>query len=235
MKFQEKYKIDKDWLYQKHYIEHLTTEEIGQLIRCDGRTIRYRLRKYGLRAILNDSQYRKGKPNPKNEYPRTQKQLEVLRISNIGRIPWNKGLGNKSFKCLVCGKKVSDKSYRRKKFCSKECKDLYSHLMRGENHWNYKGKNDKLQRTWSQYKEWHRKVLEKDNFTCQVCGKRGGKLEVHHIKSFADYPDLRFEVSNGIAVHKTCHLAILHKWNINPDSWKKVATNTWKGVSIATW
>ncbi|MCK4258099.1 MAG: hypothetical protein KAX49_03925 [Halanaerobiales bacterium] len=32
------------------------------------------------------------------------------------------------------------------------------------------------------YKIWTRPILERDNFTCQKCGQKGGKLEVHHNK-----------------------------------------------------
>lgn len=55
------------------------------------------------------------------------------------------------------------------------------------------------------HKEWRILVLHRDNFTCQVCGIRGGKLEVDHIKSFSGYPELRLELSNGRTLCKPCH------------------------------
>jgi 5-methylcytosine-specific restriction endonuclease McrA len=62
------------------------------------------------------------------------------------------------------------------------------------------------QRYTLEYKRWRFDVYLRDNFTCQMCGdKRGGNLQAHHIKPFADYPDLRFEVSNGITLCKKCH------------------------------
>jgi len=37
-----------------------------------------------------------------------------------------------------------------------------------------------------EYKIWRQKVFERDNYTCQICGKRGVRLEVDHFpKSFA--------------------------------------------------
>lgn len=56
------------------------------------------------------------------------------------------------------------------------------------------------------YKEWIRKVFERDNYTCQCCGKRGGDLNAHHLYNFSEYVDLRYEVSNGITFCKQCHL-----------------------------
>ena len=55
---------------------------------------------------------------------------------------------------------------------------------------------------------WKKLVLSRDNWTCQSCGKRGGNLEVHHIKSFKKYPKLRFDIINGITYCKKCHSEI---------------------------
>lgn len=56
------------------------------------------------------------------------------------------------------------------------------------------------------YKRWRYDVFVRDHFTCQKCGDaRGGNLRAHHIKGFANHPDLRFEISNGITLCDSCH------------------------------
>lgn len=60
----------------------------------------------------------------------------------------------------------------------------------------------------TKYKRWRFDVFARDHFTCQDCGdSRGGNLNAHHLKPFADFPDLRFEISNGITLCTPCHKA----------------------------
>lgn len=66
-----------------------------------------------------------------------------------------------------------------------------------------KGRNEKG------YGLFVKKVLERDNYTCQNCGSKE-KLNVHHIKNYADFPDLRTKVSNGVTLCESCHKEI-HK------------------------
>lgn len=57
-----------------------------------------------------------------------------------------------------------------------------------------------------EYKIWRAKVYARDEWTCQTCGnKMSGNLEAHHIKSWAEYPELRFNVENGVTLCKECH------------------------------
>ena len=83
----------------------------------------------------------------------------------------------------------------------------------GKNHWNWKGgvtPENQRQRSSAQAKAWRNAVFERDNYICQLCGKQGGKLNAHHIKSWAKHTDLRFEVENGITLCEKCHRQI-HK------------------------
>lgn len=84
---------------------------------------------------------------------------------------------------------------------------------KGIRHWNWKGgttTEDRAQRNSIKYKKWRIDVFTRDQYTCQMCGIKGVKLNAHHIKSFTTYPKLRFEISNGLTLCEKCH-RITHK------------------------
>lgn len=80
----------------------------------------------------------------------------------------------------------------------------------GETHHNWKGgisPKNMLIRNSFKYKQWRKAVFERDDYTCQLCGVRGGvTLNADHIKPFSTYPELRFNLSNGRTLCKSCHL-----------------------------
>lgn len=61
-----------------------------------------------------------------------------------------------------------------------------------------------------EYRLWREAVFARDNWTCQKCFIRGGKLHPHHIKTFAEFPELRFAIDNGQTLCAICHSAV-HK------------------------
>lgn len=68
-----------------------------------------------------------------------------------------------------------------------------------------KTKENKLARSRFEYKLWREAVFERDDWTCQECKIRGGRLEAHHIRPFALFPELRFAIDNGLTLCKPCH------------------------------
>ena len=61
-----------------------------------------------------------------------------------------------------------------------------------------------------EYKKWRLAVLERDNQTCQHCKTNkslGYKsyMTAHHIKGFGFYPELRYDINNGICLCVKCH------------------------------
>lgn len=86
----------------------------------------------------------------------------------------------------------------------------------GKNHWNWKGgitPKNQVERNSKKAKEWRIAVFQRDKFTCQMCGAVGGKLNAHHIKEWAKYKKLRFDISNGITLCESCHKN-LHRRNL---------------------
>lgn len=56
------------------------------------------------------------------------------------------------------------------------------------------------------YKEWRKKVYSRDHHQCQWPGcTQKKKLNAHHIKSWSQYPGLRFDINNGITLCKYHH------------------------------
>ena len=55
----------------------------------------------------------------------------------------------------------------------------------------------------SDYKIWRKYICFRDKYTCVLKDETcSGKIEVHHILRWKDYPELRYVVSNGVCV---CH------------------------------
>lgn len=78
----------------------------------------------------------------------------------------------------------------------------------GENNPMWTGGNSKYYKTGYyslEYKQWRRKVFERDSFTCRGCLSNDTYITAHHIKSFAYYPNLRFDLSNGLTLCEECH------------------------------
>jgi hypothetical protein len=154
---------------------------------------------------------------------------------NVGRPAWNKGIGwseewkkKKSEqykgKCFNTGRthikkgqRLSPKTEFKKGVMPKTCFKKGDPRITGANNRNWKGgvTPEHLKIRWSQdMKNWRKKVFERDSYTCQECGIKGGwdrekkikiTLNADHIKPFATHPDLRLDLDNGRTLCLDCH------------------------------
>lgn len=95
-------------------------------------------------------------------------------------------------------KKISEKASGRK-----------NPLNAGEKNFFWKGgitPINKQIRNSLEYKLWREAVFKRDNYQCIFGGKEhGSKLNADHIKSFSDFPELRFAIDNGRTLCVDCH------------------------------
>lgn len=121
--------------------------------------------------------------------------------------------------CQRCGNECtpgpteSISTFRKRKFCSKACADKGGFRFSGKDHPNYREDARRRNRGGSHHK-WVNAVVSRDRATCQHCGARGVELHAHHIKPYREYPELRFDVDNGITLCHKCHWAV-HALNEN--------------------
>lgn len=66
-----------------------------------------------------------------------------------------------------------------------------------------------------EYAKFRRLVRIRDGYKCQMCGDNK-KLKIHHIRRWADAPGLRFAISNGVTLCRSCH----DKISGNEDSYR---------------
>ena len=160
-------------------------------------------------------------------------------MAKKGNIPWNKGIKQwEGKKHPMLGKKHT-KEIRKKiseikklnpirYWLGKQRPDVSERYKihpigkKGEEHWNWNGGitplNKKL-RAHSKWKIWREAIFLRDNFTCQnkncsYCqNKIGAMLHPHHIKPLSIYPELVFDINNGITYCAEFHInsKLLHK------------------------
>ncbi len=132
-----------------------------------------------------------------------------------GMIPWNKGLKYSTGKNWTNEWKERFIRKRTGHVVTENTRKKISAFQQGVDLNEWKGYNSpllkKLRRS-AKFAIWRNAVLLRDNFTCQNpnCGfcnnKIGIMLHAHHIKHFAKYPDLRFNINNGITYCAEYHL-----------------------------
>lgn len=125
---------------------------------------------------------------------------------------WKGGYGETRI-CQECGDEYGPRpeqpktTFIKQKFCSKECADKGGFRFSGSDHPNYK-ENARRRNRPHGHAKWAQAVLSRDNATCQECGATGVEMHAHHIKPYAEYPELASDVSNGITLCFSCHWAV---------------------------
>lgn len=107
-----------------------------------------------------------------------------------------------------CGKEKVISSNLLKQNRNKSCgcnlhrKGKDSPLWKGDKHERWRPTNH------VEYQEWRKKVKKRDNYTCQISGLKNSirrEIDVHHLHAWQSYPDLRYDISNGIVMWSKLH------------------------------
>jgi 5-methylcytosine-specific restriction endonuclease McrA len=71
----------------------------------------------------------------------------------------------------------------------------------------------------TEYQEWTKSVMRRDEWTCRKCGVIGGRLHAHHILGWAKHESERYNVDNGLTLCEGCHVGVIDS---NPGALHRV-------------
>lgn len=140
----------------------------------------------------------------KHRNKRSPEYLSKLSQARIGKRPSNESI-------------EKNRAWHNGRKLSVETRNKISNSLKGRNvgadNPSWKGGTTKERiKIWHSeiYSKWRQAVFLRDNFTCRICGKNNVFLNAHHIKEYAIYPELRFNLNNGLTLCKECH-KLIHK------------------------
>ena len=149
-----------------------------------------------------------------NQKGRLNKQMKVRMVCNQCK---------NVFEVLPSRQYVRKKGcWIKRKFCSVKCsteslrpfwngiteREARSNRQTGSRNSNWQGGRCTEQaslRASAKYRDLVQSVFTRDLFTCQKCGKVGGKLHAHHKKSVYNNPELLMDKSNVQTLCYVCH------------------------------
>lgn len=136
---------------------------------------------------------------PSGIYRRTENQKKLLSEMRKGQTPWNKG------------KEMSDEFREKVSLGMMGRKAPKTAFKKGMIPWN-KDMGKSYTESYRQRRIFRntiqKQVFERDDYTCQLCGIRGGDLQVDHIQSWAEYVEQRFSMDNCRTVCAGCHYQV---------------------------
>jgi len=159
----------------------------------------------------NSGQFIKGNKGYWLGKKRSKELIEKLRKANLGRkmIKATKEKISENNARHWKGKKFSEK-HRERIGLARRGKKM------GKDNPAWKGgitPENHLIRTSVEFRLWREAVFARDGWTCQKCGDNsGGNLHPHHILNFAEYPELRFAIDNGITFCENDHIKFHKKY-----------------------
>ncbi len=141
--------------------------------------------------------------------------------------------GDRVLSCAECGHDFSFKRSVKREFCSRECAAKNrGRIQSGENHPGWKGgigaQKHEHKRMHTKAKEWRESIFEKDGYACVVCEKSKPRIHAHHIFGWAKFPELRYDIDNGMTMcvkhHQMFHPGIIltdtRKYFQKADYWE---------------
>ena len=185
----------KEQLHELYTVQRMSVDSIAKALKSSESSVSKLLDRYGIPKRSKTERsggWNKGQPLPEH-----QRQ----RLSEIAK------------------QRVGEKSPRFGVKLDNETRNKIANSLkgrfRGEENPQWKGGHAHERQQWHsrfEYKAWRQAVYERDNYTCQMCGKSSnGDIQAHHIYPWTSHPELRFDTSNGITLCECCHLSIKGK------------------------
>ncbi|NGT56613.1 HNH endonuclease [Clostridium perfringens] len=200
----------KDFLIKKYWEENLSASQIAQLVYSNKKNTPSILRWMKYFNISRRSLSESVKLQYSGEKGMERKEI----ASKIAKEVLNsKDVRSKLINIM------QTKEYKNKQRISKlgERNGMFGVI--GEKHPSWNPNKTRLQRQkdrkLKENKDFILYCLKRDNYTCQHCYTKSGKLNVHHLDGYSWCIEKRFDVDNGITLCEKCHKEFHHIYGFN--------------------